>query len=238
VLAEILPAGAVAAEAFGDLPDAVLFPAEEIFVARAVDSRRREYATARACARAALARLGIPPTAILLGEHGAPQWPPDIVGSMTHCAGYRAAAVARKADVLALGLDAEPDEKLPEEVLGAIALDDERTQLTALAAEAPGPSWDRLLFSAKESVYKAWFPLTGRWLGFEEAVISINPVSGTLTARLLVPGPTVHGSPLTRFTGRWLARDGLLLTAIAVPGRDAVLTRGDAVAARSAEVAG
>ncbi len=43
----------------------------------------------------------------------------------------------------------------------------------------PGPSWDRLLFSAKESVYKAWFPLTGRWLGFEEAAITINPADGT-----------------------------------------------------------
>ncbi len=230
MLAEILPAGAVAAEAFGDLPDAVLFPEEEVFVRRAVDIRRREFTTARACARAALARLGIPPTAILPGEHGSPQWPPDIVGSMTHCVGYRGAAVARKADVLALGLDAEPDENLPEEVLGAIALDDERTQLAALAVAAPGPSWDRLLFSAKESLYKAWFPLTQRWLGFEEAVISINPASGTLTGRLLVPGPTVHGSPLTRFTGRWLARDGLLLTAIAVPS-------GHAVPARSSEVA-
>jgi 4'-phosphopantetheinyl transferase EntD len=230
VLAEILPAGAVAAEAFGDLPDAVLCPAEEVFVRRAVDSRRREFTTARACARSALARLGIPATAILPGEHGAPQWPPDIVGSMTHCAGYRGAAVARKADVLALGLDAEPDENLPAEVLGAIALGDERTQLAALAAAAPGRSWDRLLFSAKESVYKAWFPLTRRWLGFEEAVISINPLSGTLTARLLVPGPTVHGSPLTGFTGRWLARDGLLLTVIAVPGRHAVPARSSEVA--------
>jgi len=230
VLAEILPAGAVAAEAFGDLPDAVLFPEEEVFVRRAVDIRRREFTTARACARAALAGLGKSPTAILPGEHGAPQWPPDIVGSMTHCVGYRGAAVARKADVLALGLDAEPDENLPEEVLGAIALDDERTQLAALAVAAPGPSWDRLLFSAKESLYKAWFPLTQRWLGFEEAVISINPVSGTLTGRLLVPGPTVHGSPLTRFTGRWLARDGLLLTAIAVPGRHGVPARSPEVA--------
>ena len=52
MLAEILPAGAVAAEEFGDLPDAVLFPEEEVFVRRAVDIRRREFTTARACARA------------------------------------------------------------------------------------------------------------------------------------------------------------------------------------------
>jgi 4'-phosphopantetheinyl transferase EntD len=47
-------------------------------------------------------------------------------------------------------------------VLDRISLPDERAMLGDLAA--PGPRWDLLLFSAKESVYKAWFPLTGRWL--------------------------------------------------------------------------
>ena len=70
---------------------------------------------------------------------------------------------------------------------------------------SPGTCWDRLLFSAKESVYKAWFPLTRRWLGFEEADITIDPADGTFTARLLVPAPVAGGSPLTGFTGRWLA---------------------------------
>jgi 4'-phosphopantetheinyl transferase EntD len=78
-------------------------------------------------------------------------------------------------------------------------------------------SWDRLLFSAKESVYKAWFPLAGRWLGFEEAVITIDPAAGVFTARLLVPGPVTGGRPLTGFSGRWTAGHGLVLTAIAVP---------------------
>jgi 4'-phosphopantetheinyl transferase EntD len=220
VLAELLPPAAAAVEAFGDLPGAVLFPEEEAVISRAVDKRRREFTTARACARAALARLGLPPVAILPGERGAPQWPPGIVGSMTHCASYRASAVARARDMLTLGLDAEPDESLPEGVLDAVALADERAGLRALAAAAPQPCWDRLLFSAKESVYKAWFPLTRRWLGFEEAAITFSP-AGTFTARLLVPGPMLDGRQLTGFTGRWLARDGLVLTVIAVP-RDAV----------------
>jgi 4'-phosphopantetheinyl transferase EntD len=84
---------------------------------------------------------------------------------------------------------------------------------------APTPSWDRLLFSAKESVYKAWFPLTRRWLGFDEAAVTINAANGTFSVRLLVQGPMLDGRRLTGFTGRWLARDGLILTAIAVPAR-------------------
>jgi 4'-phosphopantetheinyl transferase EntD len=216
VIEEILLPAVAAAEEFGDLPDAVLFPAEQAVIGRAVEKRRREFATARACARAALARLGQPPVAILPGERGSPGWPPGIVGSITHCAGYRAAAVGKAAEVLAIGLDAEPDEPLPDGVLGAISLAAERASLRDLAESAPGPNWDRMLFCAKESVYKAWFPLTGRWLGFEQAHITLDPPGGTFTARLLVPGPEVDGRELTAFDGRWLARNGLILTAISV----------------------
>jgi 4'-phosphopantetheinyl transferase EntD len=77
--------------------------------------------------------------------------------------------------------------------------------------------WDRLLFSAKESVYKAWFPLTGRWLGFEDAHLTFDPDDGTFSARILIDGATTDGPPLTGFTGRYLVRDGYVLTAIAVP---------------------
>ena len=213
---EILPPAVAAAEEFGDLPDAVLFPAEQAVIGRAADRRRREFTTGRACARAALARLGQPPVAILPGERGSPGWPPGIVGSITHCAGYRAAAVARATEVLAIGLDAEPDQPLPDGVLNVISLAAERASLVGLARSAPGPHWDRLLFCAKESVYKAWFPLTGRWLGFEQARITLDPAAGTFTARLLVPGPEVDGRELTAFDGRWLARGGLILTAISV----------------------
>jgi 4'-phosphopantetheinyl transferase EntD len=194
------------------VPDAVLFPEEEALLAKAVDKRRREFSTGRACARGALAALGVPRAPILRGERGAPQWPPGIVGSITHCAGYRAAAVAWERDVATIGLDAEPDEALPAGVLDRVSLPDERTRLRGLAAAAPGTCWDRLLFSAKESVYKAWFPLARRWLGFEDADITINAEDGTFGARLLVPASAVGA--LDGFTGQWLACDGLILTAV------------------------
>ncbi len=100
---------------------------------------------------------------------------------------------------------------------GAIAAADEHAQLAGLAGTAAGLSWDRLLFSAKESVYKAWYPLTGRWLGFDEATVTIGPADGTFTAEFGVPGPVLRGRRLTGFSGRWLAARGLVLTAIAVP---------------------
>jgi 4'-phosphopantetheinyl transferase EntD len=209
LIEQILPAGMACAEAFSDPLDVMLFPEEEAQVAKAVDKRRREFATARGCARSALAALGFSPAPIMTGERGAPQWPAGVVGSITHCAGYRAAAVARAGEVLTIGVDAEPNDVLPAGVLDAVSLPGERARLRHLAATAPGTCWDRLLFSAKESVYKAWFPLTRRWLGFEDADITINAVDGTFRVRLLV-----GAAPLAGFSGRWLARDGLLLTAI------------------------
>jgi 4'-phosphopantetheinyl transferase EntD len=213
----ILPPQVAVEEAFGDVPHVKLFPDEEAVIANAVEKRRNEFATARVCARAALAKLGVPPAPIVPGLRGAPQWPPGVVGSITHCAGYRASAVARDLDVVTIGVDAEPHGELPPGVLQAIASRSEQGKLAALAAARPEVCWDRMLFSAKESVYKAWFPLTRRWLGFEEASVTIDPVNQTFTARLLVDGPVVNRAVLTGFDGRWLVSGGLIVTAIVIP---------------------
>lgn len=96
---------------------------------------------------------------------------------MTHCAGYRAAAAARARDVVTIGIDAEPHAVLPDGVLDVVALPEERAWIYELARSAEEVHRDRLLFSAKESVYKAWFPLTGRWLGFEDAELVVTAVA-------------------------------------------------------------
>ncbi|MEU8087146.1 4'-phosphopantetheinyl transferase superfamily protein [Micromonospora sp. NPDC049101] len=212
----LVPAGVVVVEAFGHRDDVVLMPEEEMVVARAVDKRRREFATARHCARAALGRLGFDPVPILPGPRGAPGWPDGVVGSITHCEGYCASAVGLRREVAALGVDAEPAAALPEGVLEAIALPEEELAVRRLAVTYPEVPWDRLLFSAKESVYKTWFPVTGLWLDFHEARIDLDP-SGVFTATLLRPVPTDCVVPLARLGGRWRIRAGLAGTAIAVP---------------------
>jgi 4'-phosphopantetheinyl transferase EntD len=217
VLDEIVPPSVIAVEAFDDPPDAQLYPQEEELLRKAVTIRRLEFGTARWCARRALAKLGLPAAPILPGPHREPIWPDGVAGSMTHCPGYRAAALAHSTDIATIGIDAEPDGPLPDGVGDRIASPEELPVLAELIAAAPGTSWDKLLFSAKESTYKAWFPLAQRWLGFMDAAISISPADGTFTARLLVPGPMLAGRQLTEFRGRWLVRNGLVVTAIAVP---------------------
>ncbi|AXK32416.1 4'-phosphopantetheinyl transferase [Streptomyces armeniacus] len=216
MIEELLPAAAEVAERYDDAAPAPLFAAEEAVVARAVPERRREFGTTRACARTALAGLGVAPAPILPGRRGAPVWPAGVVGSMTHCAGYRAAVVARADEVMAVGVDAEPNLPLPgRQARELVTLPQERVWLTELRACRPGVCWDRLVFSAKESVYKAWYPLTGRPLDFADAEITFDPWAGTFTARLAAAAVVVNGRRVAAFHGRWLVRGGLLLTAIA-----------------------
>ena len=108
MIEEILPDGAIAVEARDDSADAALFPEEEALLASAIEKRRREFATGRMCAHSALQQLGYPAGAILRGSRGEPLWPEGVVGSITHCDGYRAAAVARSQEIVTLGIDAEP----------------------------------------------------------------------------------------------------------------------------------
>jgi 4'-phosphopantetheinyl transferase EntD len=205
VLARLVPDKVVVAETRGDRLEGDLDPVEQAVLGAAVEKRRREFVTGRACAREALRALGAPAGAIGAGARGEPLWPKGVVGSITHCDGFRAAAAAWAADVAALGIDAEPDVPLPDGVFEDIAH----------GAERAAPERGRLLFSAKEAVYKAWFPLTGRWLGFEDAEVTFTDAG--FRARLRVPGPVVDGVTLTELHGRWAVEDGVLCTAVVVP---------------------
>lgn len=215
MIEQLLPDGVIVVDTTRD-EHTTLFAEEERALGRAVDKRRREFVAGRACARAALAKLGLPAGPIAQGERGEPCWPDGVVGSITHCDGYRACAVARSREVATIGIDAEPHGPLPEGLLGDVARPEEIALLRRLHETSPQTHWDRLLFSAKESVYKAWFPLARRWLGFEDATLQIDPQGGTFAARLLVAGPALGERRLERLDGRWAVRDGLVMTAIAI----------------------
>src|SRR5918999_5130512 len=194
LIATLVPASA-SAELFSDVPESTMFSDEAAAVAGAGAERRREFGTVRWCARKALRQLGVPAVSILPGEDRAPRWPVGVVGSMTNCAGYRAAVVARTGELRGVGIDAEPHAALPAAALDLIVGVDERERLRALANAHGGLHWDRIAFCAKEAVYKAWFPLTRRWLDFADVSIVLC-VDGTFRAALRGAGSDGMG-------GRW-----------------------------------
>ncbi len=184
------------ADVFGDITCAA-YPAELRGVRRATLERRREHATVRACARAALARLGHRPGPILSDADGVPVWPDGVVGSLTHCRGYRAALVSWRSDHRMLGLDAEPHEPLPDDTRGLVLGNDDEHDLTG--------DWhaDRIAFCAKEAAYKAWFPSTRKWLEFTDVSTSVHS-DGTFAAR---------ADDVPALRGRWTVRRGYVVVA-------------------------
>lgn len=229
MLKTLLPAYASAGETTCELTGPELFEAERRQVADVLSARRAEYATVRRVARACLAELGVPPVPLVRGVDGAPRWPAGTVGSLTHCRGYRAAAVALTRDADGLGIDAEPCAPLPDRVLAQVASAAERAHLDELGETGADVPWCRLLFSAKEAYYKVWYPATGRWLGFDDAEVVLEPGRGrgTFVVRPVSGGfrrgrradaafdPVATGFPALR--GGWAAGAGVVVTALAAP---------------------
>ena len=198
MIERLVPPQVVAVEAFGDDPGEAVFPGEEDLVAGAVPRRRREFVTTRRCAREALRELGLPPVAIRSGKTREPLWPAGVGGSLTPCDGSRAAAGALDGGVAAVGIDAEPDLPLPPEIRDVVI------------GSGTDPAFDRVVFSAKEALYKAWFPRTGRWLDFTEARVELDAAAGRFTAHLSVTDPAFPAA----VEGRFLIERGLIVTAV------------------------
>jgi 4'-phosphopantetheinyl transferase EntD len=221
LVAGLLSSGVTVVETFSDPISIEMFPEEAAHVVRAVESRRREFATVRKCAHLALSELGIEPSPIIPGPDREPLWPPGITGSMTHCDGFRAAAVVRKQDMNAVGIDAELNLPLPVGILELILTPDEKQALCHLASAYPDVAWDRLVFSAKESTFKTWFPLTGEWLEFKDCEIDLDAVNGTFVSTLRAAQGCVDGRIIAKLHGRWRTLKSLkgdyLATAIQIP---------------------
>jgi enterobactin synthetase component D len=154
-------------------------------LARASVKRKTEYLAGRHCAAAALKAADCadasPPA---MGEDRLPLWPAGWLGSISHGGGQAAAAVMRRPDAATgdglLGIDIEVLID-PASVAGIgelVALDGELKLLTGCT---PSQALT-LLFSAKETLYKALYPAVQRFMDFSAARVSaFGPGALTLT---------------------------------------------------------
>lgn len=116
-----------------------------------------------------------------------------------------------------IGIDAEPNAHLPEDTVELVASDSDFSLLAAFTSTWPAVAWDRLVFSAKESIFKAWFPLTGHWLDFGECSLSIDAAAATFAGRLHLAGDPRSQFGIETIEGRWGVSGSRLLTAVALP---------------------
>ncbi len=183
---------------------------------RAVSSRRRDFTAGRSCARRAMAALGLPPVAVPAAADRSPVWPSELVGTITHTRGYCAAAVARRAEIRSVGMDAEQHKELSPGVRRLICLPEEEDRCGRLP---PGVFWPAVVFSAKETVYKNWHPIVGTWLDFHDALVDLDPDAGTFTARIAparIDAASVAHPPAT-VIGRFAVDADLVRTAATLP---------------------
>lgn len=200
-----------------------LLPEEQALARGVTPRRRRELATGRACARELLRRLGIAGSTPLLREpSGAPSWPPGVCGSISHTRDRTrdsmrdrtrdlcvvvVAPAERAGGPGGVGIDVERDRAVGPKLWPRVCTERERAWLAA----RPAASRDLLatvLFSAKESILKASFPVLERRPGFRELDVELLDWSeerGHFRAAL--PAGTA-----SRVAGRFLRREGWVLT--------------------------
>ena len=172
------------------------FREEEALVQDASPSRRLEFLQGRACAHAALRKLGCEEGPILRGKGRQPRWPKGVVGSISHTEAFCAAAVAREGDFAGLGLDVETDLPVSEDFARRVC---SKRELLRCAEHGLPERLARVVFSAKESVYKLQHPLSGIVLYWADLEVLLG--DGHFSARFLTPCPPFHiGQELI---GRW-----------------------------------
>ena len=204
-----------------------LHPQERAYVSDAVLLRRAQFADARACARNALTDLtghDHADTVIGKGERGMPLFPRGVGGSLTHTTGFRAAVVARTDTLKSVGVDAEVAKPLLDGVSDAVLTPRDLQHIDALHQHGqhhvrhhegdlqlfPAEKiLETVVFSAKEALYKSWFPLARVFLDFSQADIELHR-DGTLTA--FVHHDVASGVVPRTIPGRWMVGSGYVVT--------------------------
>lgn len=185
---------------------------ERACVARAVDKRRREFATGRRLAHELLAALGAPDEPLLPDARRAPRWPAGFTGSICHSREWCVVAVAPREAVLALGVDHEPATPLEDRLRRRILRPSELAVLEGLPPAERGLH-AKLVFSAKECLYKAIAEQVGEIVGFLDVELRVDRVARRFVAELLKPEHAARApGPLE---GRYLLRDEGLFTVMA-----------------------
>lgn len=145
-----------------------LLPEEAHSIPARQPAMRRASGAARWIAHRLLAQLGVSDFALLRTPSGAAAWPEGITGSLAHDDDMAVAAVAPVGHIRSLGIDIEPAQPLPDDIFALVATPADR--MDAADRHLAG----RILFAAKEAVYKAVYPLDREVLGYEDISVDLN----------------------------------------------------------------
>ena len=150
-----------------------LHPAEENYFSQLSSvSRKEHYRSGRICAGEVLSKLGTLGQPVLRDpQTREPLWPEGISGAITHSGKWAAAAAGKTSDVSGIGIDLEDLERqVDSRISRHVCIPEEQKWLQECGEECLEQNL-KIIFSAKESIFKAFFPYTRTYLHFHDARI-------------------------------------------------------------------
>jgi len=190
LLQSLVPQSACVLQPVSRLQGALL-PVERKDAGSMGTSRLRHFVAGRTAARIALERLGFPKVPVPRGEDGEPLWPAGVCGSISHSRDLCLCLVASSEGVLSVGVDIEEVDRVRPELARRVMTPAERSEWEGLETHQ-GMVRLALVFSAKEAYFKFQYPITGRFLGFGDAEVHLDP-NGGLQVVPLQSGPSASG---------------------------------------------
>ena len=150
-----------------------LHPAEENYFSQLSSvSRKEHYRSGRICAGEVLSKLGTRGQPVLRdSQTREPLWPEGISGAITHSGNWAAAAAGKTSDVSGIGIDLEDLERQVDSRISRHVCIPEEQKWLQECGEAFLEQNLKIIFSAKESIFKAFFPYTRTYLHFHDARI-------------------------------------------------------------------
>ena len=151
-----------------------LHPAEENYFSQLSSvSRKEHYRSGRICAREVLSKLGTLGQPVLRDpQTREPLWPEGISGAITHSGNWAAAAAGKTSDVSGIGIDLEDLERqVDSRISRHVCTPEEQKWLKECGEEDFLEQNLKIIFSAKESIFKAFFPYARTYLHFHDARI-------------------------------------------------------------------
>ena len=150
-----------------------LHPAEENYFSQLSSvSRKEHYRSGRICAGEVLSKLGTIGQPVLRDpQTREPLWPEGISGTITHSGNWAAAAAGKTSDVSGIGIDLEDLERqVDSRISRHVCIPEEQKWLQECGEDFLEQNL-KIIFSAKESIFKAFFPYTRTYLHFHDARI-------------------------------------------------------------------
>jgi len=202
-------------EHLSDSTDFLLHPEEEVISASFGSSKRRdEFSLGRYCAHRALSKFELESVPILrTAETREPCWSKSVRGSITHSEGFAASAVGLAKDVYGIGIDLESMSRVVDfNIRRHVCVDKEREFLESLPIEQAN-RYLRIIFSAKESIFKCFFPISQTYIYFQDAEIIIDEKNSEFSFSLSKACTGITAAGFQHY-GRFSIMDDLLLTSI------------------------